>query len=43
MTVGALQYINANAALYLQYIREPWFNDNTPPCWFNPQEHLQAW
>ena len=35
--------VDADDALYLQYLREPWFNDNTPPSWFNPQVHLQAW
>jgi hypothetical protein len=35
--------VDADDTLYLQYLREPWFNDNTPPSWFNPQEHLQAW
>jgi len=43
---GAIDHIlavDADDELYLRYLREPWFNDNTPPSWFNPREHLQAW
>ena len=35
--------VDADDDLYLSYLREPWFNDNTPPRWFDPAEHLAAW
>lgn len=31
--------VDRNDELYLSYLREPWFNHNTPPSWFNRSEH----
>lgn len=35
--------VDANDDLYLSYLREPWFNLDSPPCWFDEGEHLAAW
>jgi hypothetical protein len=35
--------VDADDELYLSYLREPWFNGNTPPSWFDEGEHLAAW
>jgi hypothetical protein len=35
--------VDADDALYLSYLREPWFNGDTPPSWFDEGEHLAAW
>jgi hypothetical protein len=35
--------VDADDALYLSYLREPWFNSDTPPSWFDAGEHLAAW
>lgn len=34
--------VDADDELYLSYLREPWFNGNTPPDWFSPSNQLQA-
>ncbi|NBV52362.1 MAG: hypothetical protein EBR83_02330, partial [Verrucomicrobia bacterium] len=35
--------VDADDELYLSYLREPWFNGDTPPSWFDAGEHLAAW
>lgn len=35
--------VDADDALYLSYLREPWFNGDTPPSWFDEGAHLAAW
>ena len=34
--------VDADDGLYLSYLREPWFNGNTPPQWFDPMIQFQA-
>lgn len=41
----AIEYIlkvDNNKELYISYLREPYFNDNIVPTWFNPEEQLAA-
>lgn len=35
--------VDSDDALYLGYLREPWFNGNRPPAWFDPDDQLAAW
>lgn len=35
--------VDADDELYLAYLREPWFNGNIIPAWFDDGEHLAAW
>jgi hypothetical protein len=34
--------VDSNDDLYLSYLKEPWFNQNTPPSWFKSDEHLDV-
>lgn len=35
--------VDADDELYLAYLREPWFNGNIAPVWFDESQHLAAW
>ena len=35
--------VDGDDELYLSYLREPWFNGNIQPSWFDEGEHLAAW
>jgi hypothetical protein len=35
--------VDSDDNLYLSYLREPWFNADIQPSWFDESEHLAAW
>lgn len=40
--IDHIMAVDADDNLFLSYLREPWFNGNTPPEWFHPSIQLQA-